>query len=135
MPASAVYLSSMDQLRTLKYANLALGALAMLGVLFGLVFVLAGIFGEVEGPAGGTIAFIVNGLLVMGVFGALAFAHVYVGFMVTAGRSRSLQTTLATLHIANFPLGTLYAGYALWVCWMNPSTTSIFDRPAGRRVR
>ncbi len=120
-------------LRTLKLANLALAGLASLGVLFGLIFVVVGLFGDVEGPGGGT-AFVLWGLVSSLAFGALAFAHVYAGFMVTAGRARSLQTSLAMLHIANFPLGTLYAAYAIWVCWVDPQTTAVFDRPAGRRV-
>jgi hypothetical protein len=95
---------------------------------------IVGIFGDVQGGDHGGAAFFLFGLIAFLGFGAAAVAHVYTGFMVTAGRARGLQTTLAMLHIANFPLGTVYALYALWCCWMDPKTTAIFDRPAGRRV-
>ena len=123
----------MAHLRTLKTANLVLGALSALGVLFGLIFVVAGLFGSVEG-AGGGLLFVLYGVIAMVLFGGLSYAHVYAGFMVTAGRARNLQSALATMHLANFPLGTLYALYAFWVCWIDPKTTAIFDRPGARRV-
>ena len=125
----------MEHLRTLKVANLALAVFAFLGVLFGLVFVLVGIFGDVEGGPHGNAAFVLWGSICAIGFGGLSVAHVYDGFMITAGRARPLQTSLAMLHIANFPLGTVYALYALWCCWMDPKTTAIFDSPSGRRVR
>ena len=54
--------------------------------------------------------------------------------MITAGRARALQTTLASLHLVNFPIGTAYAVFAWWVCWLNPETVAIFEHPTGRRV-
>jgi hypothetical protein len=127
-------MKSRDALRTLKLANIALAGLASLGVLFGLLFVIVGLFGEVEGDKGGAAMFVLYGLIMSIGFAALAVAHVYTGFMVTAGRARAMQTTLATLHLATFPLGTLYALYAMWVCWIDPETSKIFDHPGGRRV-
>jgi uncharacterized membrane protein YecN with MAPEG domain len=98
-----------------------------------LAFVVIGLAKIVDDPKGG-LTFLLVGLLFLATFGALAYAHAYAGFMVTAGRARHLQTVLATMHLPNLPLGTAYGAFALWVCYFNPDTTKIFERPAGRRV-
>jgi hypothetical protein len=126
-------MKSQDALRTLKLANIALAGFSCLGFLFALTWIIVGLFGSGEDKAGNA-TFVLYGVIMSIVFLALAAAHVYTGFMVTAGRARAMQTTLATLHFATFPLGTLYAIYAMWVCWIDPQTSKIFDRPEGRRV-
>ena len=30
-------------------------------------------------------------------------------------------------NMLSFPFGTIYAGYALWVCWMNEDTKRAFE--------
>jgi hypothetical protein len=126
----------MKHLRTLKLANYVLGAFVSLIALFGLLHIVAGIVADPQPTdTGGKAIFILFGLVLFLAGAGLTAAHIYTGLMVTAGRGRAAQTTLATMHIANFPLGTLYAVFAMWVCWMNPETKAIFDRPEGRRVR
>jgi hypothetical protein len=124
----------MHHLRTLKTINLVWGAfLALLAAIFGLGFVVVGILALTQGEGGGGL-FIVYGLVTLAILGGLAWMHFYAGWMVTAGRARNLQTSLAVLQLGNFPIGTAYAGYALWVCHFNPQTSAVFDRPHGRRV-
>ncbi|MFT3712127.1 MAG: hypothetical protein QM817_31170 [Archangium sp.] len=41
----------------------------------------------------------------------------YLGYVIEKGRGRGLQTVFAVLALANFPLGTAYGAFALWVCW------------------
>jgi hypothetical protein len=53
---------------------------------------------------------------------------VLAGRAVGQGRGRILQTVLAVLTIASFPVGTAYAIYALWVCWSNPPTRAAFEQ-------
>jgi hypothetical protein len=68
-----------------------------------------------------------------GAFGAgvfsfiLSMLHFSAGRKVAGGHGRGLQTILALVHILNFPLGTIYGGYALWVCWKNIDTKYMFS--------
>jgi hypothetical protein len=42
---------------------------------------------------------------------------------------------LAVLQVSSFPIGTAYAIYAFWVCWMNEPTKRAFAsslRPCAR---
>jgi hypothetical protein len=124
----------MHHLRTLKLLNVLAAAFFGLLSLPSLVFLLLGIAAIPGQPKDG-IAFVLFGLFFFALIAGLAVAHAYAGFMVTAGRARHLQTVLATLHLANVPVGTAYAAYALWVCHMNDATRTVFDRPFGRRVQ
>ncbi len=124
----------MKHLRTLKFLNLILAALFALVSLPSLIFVLAGAVRLPGQPKEG-LAFVLFGLLFFGILAGLAMAHAYVGFMVTAGRARPLQTVLAVLHLSNFPVGTVYSVYALWVCYANDDAMAAFERPLGRRVQ
>lgn len=56
------------------------------------------------------------------VFVAVGLAHLVVLVALGRGRGRALQTVLALALIVTLPLGTAYALYALWVCWLNPLT-------------
>ena len=47
----------------------------------------------------------------------LALPSAYLGYSIELGRGRILQTIFAALGIFNFPLGTAYGVFALWVCW------------------
>jgi hypothetical protein len=123
----------MEHLRTLKLLNVVWGLfLALLAAVFGLGFVIIGIWALTKGEKGGL--FVGYGLATLAILGTLAGLHIYAGWMVTAGRSRNLQTALAMLQLGNVPVGTFYAGYALWICHFNPETKAMFDRPSGRRV-
>jgi hypothetical protein len=124
----------MGHLRTLKYLNLFLSALLGAGSLFGAVFIVAGLSQGWDDPKG-ALVFVLYGLVAFLLFAIFAAAHVYAGFMVTAGRGRGAQTMLALLHMANVPLGTAYALYAFWVMYVNDETVRIFATPGGRRVR
>jgi len=48
----------------------------------------------------------------------LASSHWQVGYRIQWGHGRFLQTFLALVHLCNCPIGWAYAGYALWVCWI-----------------
>ena len=58
----------------------------------------------------------------------LSSLHFKAGRRVEAGSGRTLQTILAVLQIASFPLGTAYGIYALWICWSNIDTKYMFER-------
>lgn len=45
---------------------------------------------------------------------------------IEQGRGRIPQTALAILSLSSVPLGTLFGGYALWVCWLNEDTKASF---------
>jgi hypothetical protein len=123
----------LNSIRTLKYLNLVFAGLFGLLALANVLFIVIGLVAVIDGQKDG-FAFVLLGLAFFVIGGALAYAHAYAGFMITAGRARHLQTALAMLHLPNVPLGTAYAAYALWVCHYNESSRTIFDRPAGRRV-
>lgn len=123
----------MANLRILKALNLVAAAFFALVSLPTLVFMLAGVISFPGQPKEG-LMFILFGLGFFGILAGLAIAHAWAGFMITAGRSRALQTALATLHLANFPVGTAYAVYALYVCYADEAAGRVFSTPQGRRV-
>ncbi len=43
--------------------------------------------------------------------------------------SRLVQTVSVAPHIINMPFGTAFALYAIWVCWMNEPTKTLFEKP------
>ncbi len=47
----------------------------------------------------------------------LAAPHAYLGLSVEKGQGRTLQTVIAVIALFNFPLGTAFGIFALWVCW------------------
>lgn len=53
---------------------------------------------------------------------------VVAGRALKRGRGRTLQTVLAILTIASFPVGTAFGIYSLWVCWSHPPSRAIFER-------
>jgi hypothetical protein len=122
----------MNHLRTLKYLNFAIGAYTFVfGALFLAMFVLPGLFAMKDGALFGAI-FVLVGILMFVLLAALSLAHVYAGFMVSAGRGRAAQTSLAVLQLSSFPVGTAYALYALYVCWVDESSSKAFERGLGR---
>ena len=92
----------MDHLKSLKTVNFVLGAYTVvLGLIFFVVWVIPGLWAWWEGDDEGLIA-------------------------VGSGRGRVAQTFLAAMQIMSFPLGTVYAVYALWVCWVNEPSAKRF---------
>lgn len=124
----------MNHLRTLKYLNFAIAAYTLLiGGLFLALWVLPGLLVLYGGEWPGAI-FVLAGLLSFLLLGGIGVAHAYTGFMITAGRARVTQTVLALMQLTNFPVGTAYALYALWVCWVDDKTAKVFGSSVGRRV-
>ena len=70
-------------------------------------------------------------MLAGSIFGAVlifivAALHFAVARKVENGQGRLLQTILVVFNIGNFPVGTAYGVYALWVCYMNEETKHMF---------
>ncbi len=63
-------------------------------------------------------------LVFIAVTGAL---YVIAALRLRHDKGRSLQTLLALIAVLNCPLGTLYAGYALWVCWIDAASVARFE--------
>jgi hypothetical protein len=121
----------MQHLKNLRLANLVMAGLnALVGVGFGLVYAALGVFALVSGGEDGVVPGAI--MLAAGVFvGALVLGFAVLFFLagrkVATGQGRTLQTILGVLTVANIPIGTLYGGYALWVCWMNEETKKVFE--------
>lgn len=117
----------MNHLRILKLLNVAMGALTALGgVLFLAMFVIPGLLACSDGERMGAV-FIISGAAFAALLVGLGFAHLLAGNLVAVGRGRALQTALAVLQVSTFPVGTAYAIYALWVCWLNERTKKAFE--------
>ncbi|MBX3246801.1 MAG: hypothetical protein KF901_06450 [Myxococcales bacterium] len=68
-------------------------------------------------------------------FAGVGLAHLVVLVALGRGRGRALQTVLALALIVTLPLGTAYALYALWVCWLNPLTRAWLGAERARVAR
>ncbi len=116
----------MKHLRTLRSLNFVAAALfGILGLLVLLLFFLP--FRpplDVEVPI---LRIRLIGLLSALLVLALAAIHVVVGYLVGAHRGRIFQTFLALVHVTSFPVGTAYAVYALWLCWVHEPTRKAFE--------
>ena len=114
-------------LRRLKWANFALGAYTFVfGLLFLVIFVFGGWLGWQDGETPGLV-FILVGILAFLHIGGLGAAHVVVGYLVGSGRGRAAQTWLASTQLMSFPVGTVYAVYAYWVCWADEDSIRCFE--------
>jgi hypothetical protein len=47
----------------------------------------------------------------------LAVPFGWLGAVVEKGRGRGFQTAVSIVSLFNFPIGTVFGAYALWVCW------------------
>ncbi len=119
----------MEHLNNLKMANYVLGALNAL-VLGLTLLVIAGTMGfmylqtqEMSMLIGGVVGTLVGGVFGLGIVGFIFF----VGGQVGQGKGRILQTILALMLVSSFPIGTLFAAYAIWVCWINEGSKHAFD--------
>ncbi|MFW5921428.1 MAG: hypothetical protein ACOCUS_06265 [Polyangiales bacterium] len=115
----------MGHLKALRALNFALGAYTFV---FGLLFV--AMFGLPWLIERDTTTFVVAlvGVLVFLLLGGLGVAHVVVGYLVGAQRGRIAQTVLAFVQVSSFPVGTVFALYALYVCWLNDASRRAFER-------
>jgi len=117
-----------EHLKYLSWANYAMGALTLLGCLA--LLALAAITGGLGLSAGAEIGDLMPGLMgpCIGSLVTLLLASLF--FMsasgVARGKRRGLQTVMAVLTICNCP-GLFYAIYALWVCYGNESTKTVFE--------
>lgn len=121
------YSEAMGHLRTLKLVNFLVGAYTfVLGLLFLVMFVLPGLWAWWDGETPGLI-FVAAGILVFLLLGGFGVAHIVVGYLVGSGRGRVAQSLLASLQLMSFPVGTAYAVYALYVCWVDAESSHRFE--------
>lgn len=117
----------MGHLRTLKLVNFAIGAYTfVMGLLFLVMFVLPGLWAWWDGETPGLI-FVLVGILSFLLIGGIGVAHIVVGYLVGSGRGRVAQSLLASMQLMSFPIGTAYAAYALYVCWVDEDAGRTFN--------
>ena len=117
----------MDHLSNLKrinnvYAtiNAILGVVALIGLVYLMIVTVQG------GAPLGLMVGVSLLTLVMVVLSVVLY--VITGKKVEQGSWRIVQTILAVLNITNNPpLGTIYAVYAFWVCWVHPESKACFE--------
>ena len=73
-----------------------------------------------NGVAEASLWLAVMGSMVLLILGGLGVACLVAAAWLGRGRGRVLQTALACALLLTFPIGTVFAVYALWVCWANP---------------
>lgn len=73
----------------------------------------------VEGTTGFTLMALLGALILL-LVGGLGVACLLAALRLGRGRGRMLQTFLACSLLLTFPIGTIFAVYALWVCWAQP---------------
>lgn len=107
-----------------------LGILSVLNWLISAVYLVALLFVWIMGGGGMPVEALalITGLLVL-----LALPSAWLGYSIEQGRGRILQTIYAVLSIFNFPLGTAYGAFALWVCWS--AEAELFDRGGAEEPR
>ncbi len=124
----------MAHLRALKIIHLVFAVIAVaVALLFVALWCVGGILAIREGHPIGWL-FLVGGAVIAALLTGLAALHVRAGRAAVEGRRRVLQSALAVLHLVNFPVGTAFALYALWICWFNEPTKIYFDAHDSRLV-
>jgi hypothetical protein len=73
----------------------------------------------IEGTAEFTLMAVLGALILL-LVGGLGVACLLAALRLGRGRGRMLQTFLACSLLLTFPIGTIFALYALWVCWAHP---------------
>ena len=117
----------MNHLKSLKIFNFVLGAYTVVvGLLFLVMFVVPGLWAWWDGENAGLFA-VAIGVLAFLLIAGLGAAHVVVGYLIGSGRGRVAQTWLAAMQLMSFPTGTVYALYALWVCWADAESARRFS--------
>ena len=84
-------------------------------------------YGSGKGADEAAPLFIAFAVFVLLIVTPLVVLHIITGRKVGQARWRLMQSALAALAIIHFPLGTLFGGYALWVCWGNKKTKTRFE--------
>ena len=74
----------------------------------------------IEGVADASVLMAILGTLILLLVGGLGLACLLAAVRLGRGRGRMLQTFLACSLLLTFPIGTIFAVYALWVCWAHP---------------
>ena len=120
----------MDHLKILKYLDLLSAVVILFSclVIFGSTAATVWMVAESSPeamfmviPSAAITAAVVLFLLGMGLVSVKAARG------IENGRGRAAQTILAVLSVINLPVGTLFALYSLWACWVNEDTKSRFD--------
>jgi Ca2+/Na+ antiporter len=73
----------------------------------------------IDGTAEFTLMTVLGALILL-LVGGLGLACLLAALRLGRGRGRMLQTFLACSLLLTFPIGTIFALYALWVCWAHP---------------
>ena len=79
-----------------------------------------------SGPMVQVIRFFGSGVIAMMLLLAIPSVAVGLGLMKFRPWARSLSMVIATLHLANIPVGTVLALYSFWVL-MSPETEPLFS--------
>jgi hypothetical protein len=124
----------MGHLRALQIFNIVFAVIAAgVALLFVMLWCIGGIIAIREGHPIGWV-FLIGGVVIASLLTGLAVLHGKAAAGVAVGRRRVLQSALAVLHLVNFPVGTAFAVYSLWVCWFNDQTKLYFDTHDSRLV-
>lgn len=107
-----------------------LGILSVLNWLIAALYVVALLFVWIMG--GERLPFDAFAIIAM-ILLLLALPSAWLGYSIEKGRGRILQTIFAALSLFNFPLGTAYGAFALWVCWS--AEAEVFERGGGAEPR
>jgi hypothetical protein len=125
--------STVEHLKYLAWMNYAFAALFAISLLFtglgGLAVVGLGL--SSGGDMGSVMVSVITFGILAVVLGVFMLVYVMAGRQVSRGRGRILQSILSVLSLGSVPIGTIYGGYGLWVCWMNEDTKKVFDEPYG----
>ena len=120
----------MKHLGYLKLLNtLMAGLFVFAGLLSALLVCVPLVLGLLQGGMGVSdiIVLALAGVVSFILCAALGVLYFITGRKVARGRGRVLQTITSILSMGSVPLGTAYAIYGLWVCWMNDETKVIFE--------
>lgn len=123
----------MDHLKVLSILDFVSAGLSILAMLLVGLSTAATIGLAVTSGGGSEVwtamlpALVINGLVLV-FLGVLAVIEILAGLRVRDGRGRILQTVVAVLSLLNCPLGTLFAGYSLWVCWIDEASKARFEQ-------
>lgn len=117
----------MQHLRYLKIVNYVYGGLLLLVALVMLAVLIGLVSGEWAGVSRTHIQIANTALVIATIVTSLvALLVLWTGTQVQRARGRVLQSILAVVSVFEFPFGTVYGLYALYVCWVNEPTREAF---------
>jgi len=115
----------MKHLRYLEIANFVWAGLELMVAVFGL-YVLPGLLPE--GAGNEASHSIVMDIMIWAYIAVMTVIYVLIATRVAKAEWRIPQTAVAVLTMfTNAPFGLLYAGYAIYVCWINKETKRAFE--------